>query len=257
MNIFMTNDDGFDSPLLLGLAKTLSKNHSITIVAPSNPQSGASHSLTMHKPLRVKYCEELSKKTNTKIYSCSGKPADCVKLGLDEIVEYKPDLVISGINSGGNLGTDVLYSGTVQAALEGAFMGIKSIATSYDSFEYDHMDSAIRYIAEFIEKYPLDTIKENNILNLNVPNCAYEDIKGIKVADLGTVVYSDIVTKSKDPFGRDFYWIGGTLQKPTTGQKDSNYIKQGYATLTPITYIISDKDSFEQTRQNVEKIFGK
>jgi len=86
MNIFMTNDDGFDSPLLLGLAKTLSKNHSITIVAPSNPQSGASHSLTMHKPLRVKYCEELSKKTNTKIYSCSGKPADCVKLGLDEIV---------------------------------------------------------------------------------------------------------------------------------------------------------------------------
>jgi len=253
----MTNDDGYDSPLLLGLAKALSKKHNITIVAPSNPQSGASHSLTMHKPLRIKFYDHLSKQTGVNVYSCSGKPADCVKLGVDEVIDFKPDLVISGINIGGNLGTDVLYSGTVAAALEGAFMGIKSIATSLDSFKLDNMDTAIRYISEFVEKYPIDTIKDNNILNLNVPNVPYENIKGIKVADLGIVEYSDIVTKSIDPFGREFYWIGGTLLQPKEGQKDSNLIKQGYATLTPITFFISDKESFDQTQKNLEEIFGK
>ena len=257
MKIFMTNDDGFDSPLLLGLAKALSNKHEITIVAPQNPQSGAGHSLTMHKPLRMKHYADLSKSTGAVIYSCSGKPADCVKLGLEEIMDSSPDLLVSGINSGGNLGTDVLYSGTVAAALEGAFSGIKSIATSLDSFKLDNMKSAIRYISEFIEKYPINTIKKNTILNLNVPNVPYEDIRGIRVVDLGMVNYTDVVTKSIDPFGRDFYWIGGTLLEPAEGQKDSNLIKQGYATLTPITFIISDADSFADTQKNIEKIYGK
>jgi 5'-nucleotidase len=257
MNIFMTNDDGYDSPMLLGLAKVLAPKHDITIVAPHNPQSGAGHSLTMHKPLRIKYFEDLSNDTGAKVYSCSGKPADCVKLGLDAIADKTPDLLISGINIGGNLGTDVLYSGTVAAALEGAFMGITSLATSLDSFELDHMDTAIKYVAEFIEKYPLDTIKKNTILNLNVPNIAYADIKGLKVVDLGIVKYTDIIAKGVDQWGRDFYWIGGQQLKQSAEKTDAYLVKQGYATLTPLTFIISDKTSMDDVTKTVESIFGK
>ena len=134
MNILLVNDDGYFSQGILPFARALSAKHKVTIVAPHKPQSAAGHAITMHKPLRVKRFEELGEEYGCDIYSCSGKPADCVILGIFEVLEERPDLVISGINFGANLGTDVIYSGTVSGALEAAMMGYPAIAVSLHSF---------------------------------------------------------------------------------------------------------------------------
>ena len=254
MNIFITNDDGYLSYGILGLAEVLAKKHRVTIVAPHNPQSGAGHALTMHKPLRIKYFPELSEKHHTKVYSCSGKPADCAKIGIDEVIKQKPDLVLSGINLGANLGTDVIYSGTVSGALEAAMMGYRAMAVSLDDYEGKHMDTAIRFIAEFIEKYPIDTMVKDYILNINIPAVPYEDLKGIKVASLGEVKYENDITKGVDPFGNDYYWIGGRKLIPTPGEKDVNFIKQGYVTVTPVSFMMGAEECIRLVEKKIERL---
>jgi len=252
MRIFLTNDDGYLSYGILGLAEKLSKKHDVTVVAPHNPQSAAGHALTLHKPLWIKHFDDLTKKHGAEIFSCSGKPADCTTLGVDEVLKERPDLVISGINIGGNLGTDIIYSGTVSGALEAAMKGYKAIAVSLNSFELDNMDTAIQFIDEFVDYYPVETIGKEHILNINVPNLPYSELKGIKVVEQGITSYSDTVTKGKDPFGNDFYWIGGKKEKAEEGMRDVNAIDMGYVTLTPITYMMTDKTGLKEIEENIK-----
>ncbi len=254
MNIFLTNDDGYLSYGILGLAEKLSEKHNVTVVAPHNPQSGAGHALTMHKPLRIKHFSDLSEKHQIAVYSCSGKPADCAKIGIDKVIKEKPDLVLSGINLGANLGTDVIYSGTVSGALEAAMMGYRAMAVSLDNYEGQHMDTAIRFIAEFIEKYPIDTMVKDYILNINVPAVAFEDIKGIKVASLGEVRYENDITVGIDPFGNDYYWIGGRKLLPLPGDKDVNFIKEGFVTVTPVSFMMGAEECIKLVEKKIERL---
>jgi len=254
MNIFLSNDDGYFSEGILLLAKELSKDHQVTIVAPNKPQSAAGHALTMHKPLRVKYYPDLSEQYGAEVYSCSGKPADCVTIGIIEIMKERPDLVISGINNGANLATDIVYSGTVSAAMEAAMMGYKSIAASINEFNPKHMDTAVQVIAKVVKQYPIDQMDNNFVLNVNVPDIPGEKIKGIRVAPQGKIVYNDIVTKGNDPFGNDFYWIGGT--KPTISEPgcDADMVKQGYVTVTPLTFMMTDLDKMDRVKSIFDEI---
>lgn len=243
MNIFLTNDDGYFSDGILSLARALSNNHRVTIVAPHKPQSAAAHALTMHKPLRIKYFQEISRECGAEVYSCSGKPADCVTIGILEVMkDNKPDLVISGINNGGNLATDVAYSGTVSGALEAAMMGYTAIAASVNSYEPKHMDTGVRVVSRLVAQYPFENMDNSYVLNVNIPDIAYDEIKGMTVVKQGKIRYHDIVTKGMDPFGNVFYWIGGT--NPTVGDMDcdAGMIKNGYVTITPLTYMVTATD---------------
>jgi len=133
-------------------------------------------------------------------------------------------------------------------------MGYKAIATSLDYFELDNMDSAIELVYQFVSKYPIDSIGEDYILNINAPNIPYSKIKGIKVVEQGIVSYTNKISKGKDPSGNEYYWIGGSLIKPEDGQKDVNLIKKGYATITPISYMMTDKDNMKTVSDNLQKL---
>ena len=254
MNIFLVNDDGYFSQGILSLAKALAKKHSVTVVAPHKPQSAAGHALTMHKPLRVKYFEALSREYGAEIYSCSGKPADCVILGIFEVLKERPDLVISGINFGANLGTDVIYSGTVSGALEAAMIGHHAIAASLNSFDPAFMDTAVRFLTDFVERYPVQAIGPEYALNINVPAVPYDDIQGIKVATQGVITYADIVTKRTDPFGMDYYWIGGTKAEIPKGNDDANLIEKGFVTVTPVSYMMTAKDQMKTVEDAIDSL---
>ncbi len=254
MNIFITNDDGYLSEGILGLAEKLAEKHTVTVVAPHNPQSGAGHALTMHKPLRIKHFKDLSEKHKAKVFSCSGKPADCAKIGIEEVIQGKPDLVLSGINIGANLGTDVVYSGTVSGALEAAMMGYRAMAVSLDGNDLTYMDTAIRFISEFIEKYPISTMVKNYILNINIPALPFDELKGIKVASLGEVRYENDITRGVDPFGNEYFWIGGHKLLPEPGNKDVNYIKEGFVTVTPVSYMMGAEECIQLVEKKIERL---
>lgn len=229
--ILVSNDDGVHSAGILILAKALKKVGDVFIVAPDRERSTSSHSLTLHRPLRV---IQISKN----IYAVDGTPTDCINLAVNGILPKRPDIVVSGINKGGNLGDDVTYSGTVSAAMEGTLMGIPSIAMSLvarDNFDFTHASKfAVRLVRHVLKKgLPKDTL-----LNVNVP-----DIKGIKgralltykFTKLGKRVYGDAIVEKTDPRGKKYYWIGGDNMQ-WTGSKDTDFeaIDNGYISISPI-----------------------
>lgn len=234
MKILLTNDDGIFAPGIKVLANELSKSHEIYIVAPDTERSAAGHSITIHHPLRVKEHPEFG--DNIKAWSVTGTPADCTKIALEAILTEYPDLIISGINNGANLGTDVLYSGTVSAAMEGAIHDITSIAMSINSFTNHHYLAAAKYVPKI-----LDLINSSNLpnilYNVNVPNLPYEEIKGIAVTRLGFRRYKNEFEERLDPRGKKYYWMAGTSVKIDQPEDSDLYkIEEGYVTLTPMHY---------------------
>ena len=226
--ILVTNDDGVYAPGIHALAKTIQEIGRHIIVAPEQDNSAVSHSLTMHKPLRVKNISE-----NT--FTLDGTPTDCVTIGIGKILPEKPALVISGINPGGNLGDDVTYSGTVSAAIEGTMHGIPSIAVSLAGEEPYRFKTAAA-IAAGVSRMVLERgLPPDTLLNVNVPNCTMKKIKGIKFTRQGRRTYDGAIKETFDPWNRLHFWIGGGTPSWDKGNDtDSSAIEEGYISITPI-----------------------
>ncbi len=240
--ILVSNDDGVHAPGLRALVEALSALGEVTVMAPLTEQSATSHALTLHHPLRIK---DLGNRT----FGVEGTPTDCVLLAVREFLGARPDLVVSGVNHGPNMGEDVIYSGTVAAAMEGALLGIPSMAVSLASWKFREPAAAASIAAE-LARVLLDANPPSRFLvNVNVPPVPREEIRGIRVTRLGTRVYNDAIVKKIDPRGRDYYWIGGAAPTWEPGSDtDFAAVEEGYVSLTPLLLDITDARGFDYLR---------
>lgn len=239
MKILLSNDDGVMAEGIKALATELSKEHEVYIIAPDRERSAAGHSLTLHTPIRV---EELEAKFGAKrIWVTSGTPGDCVKIGINAILgeDEKPDLIISGINHGPNLGSDILYSGTVSCAMEGAMMGYPSIAVSLASMssEPELFKNVAQFMRKFVHKVKEFNFPKKSILNINVPGLMPEDLAGIAITRLGGKMFTDEYDKRVDPRGKVYYWMAGELiRQCENDDSDINALRWNKVSVTPITF---------------------
>jgi 5'-nucleotidase len=246
MHILVSNDDGILAPGLGLLAEVCQTVGRVTVVAPDREQSGTSHSLTMHRPLRPARRPDGS-------FQVDGTPTDCVLLALGELMPERPDFVFSGVNHGPNMGEDVLYSGTVAAAMEGVTLGVPSVAISFagpaSDLETLHsyrdlLGGLVRRIL-LVDRFPADTL-----LNVNLPPCGATAVKGIKVTSLGSRYFSESLTRMKDPWGREIYWIGGGSIHWTGGtESDHHAVAEGYISITPLHMDLTNYDLLETVRR--------
>ncbi len=229
MTILVSNDDGVYAPGIHCLAEALQSIAPVMMVAPDRNCSGASNSLTLENPLRIVELEN-------NIISVKGTPTDCVHFAINELVDELPELVVSGINEGANLGDDVLYSGTVAAAMEGRNLGLPAIAVSLVGSEGKHYESAAAISLKLVKQLRQQSLPSNQILNVNVPDLPLSQIKGIKVTRLGSRHRAEMMVKQQDPRGHDIYWLGppGAMQDAGEGT-DFAAIAAGYVSITPLT----------------------
>ena len=235
--ILVSNDDGYVAEGLRELADTLESIGDVYVVAPERPRSGVSRMITLHKPLRViPYDRE-----RRRMY-CSGTPTDCVYIALNHILPRKPDLVVSGINRGANLGDDVTYSGTVAAAFEAVAHGIPAIAASLVAHERPDFGPAAELTTRVASEVLANGLPPRTLLNINVPN-NYNLQRGLRVTRLGRRGYERVVDRRDDPRGYPYYWIGGPeLELDDSPGTDCNAIHQGYAALTPVTLDLNNDE---------------
>lgn len=229
MKILLSNDDGYFAPGIQCLAEAL-KSHALCealiIIAPDRNRSAASNSLTLLNPLR-------SIEVSPHVYSVNGTPTDCVHLGVNGAMEFEPDIVISGINAGENMGDDVIYSGTVAAATEGRFLGKPSIAISLCGDK--NFVTAAKVLSQVLTEFNQLEIEKNTILNINVPDIAYSELKGVKITRLGRRHSSEKVVKGTDPRGLPLYWIGPAGVAEDAGEGTDFYaVEEGYVSITPL-----------------------
>jgi 5'-nucleotidase len=243
MKILVSNDDGYLATGINVLTDALSEIADVVVVAPDRNRSAASNSLTLHDPLRVT-------KVGENRYSVNGTPSDCVHLALTGFLDEEPDLVVSGINHGANLGDDVIYSGTVAAATEGRFLGLPTIAVSLVGDKLKHFDTAARIATELVLRLERDPLPSEFIFNVNVPDRPYAELTGIKIARLGYRHKSEPIVKSKDPHGRTIFWVGpaGTGQDAGEGT-DFHAIAEGAAAITPLKVDLTRHEALPQVRE--------
>lgn len=239
MNILITNDDGIRADGIIELAKEISKIANVYVVAPDSQKSATGHSITIHNPIMV---QEEHIGDNIKAFSISGTPADCVKIGIEGLLkDINIDLVVSGINNGPNLGTDVIYSGTVSAAIEGLIQNKPAIAVSYNAFNVkkEVYEQSAKHIVNLINiiKDKLDLL-EDCILNVNIPNI---EIKGTKITKLGERKYDNALEERTSPLGQRYFWIGGKLRDLEQHEEsDINSVNNGYISITPVNIDMTD-----------------
>lgn len=230
MKILVSNDDGYLAPGINALADALAPIAEIVVVAPDSNRSGSSNSLTLDRPLSVY-------RAANGFYLVNGTPSDCVHIALTGVLPFKPDLVVSGINQGQNMGDDTLYSGTVAAATEGFLFGIPAIAFSQVEHGWAHLDAAAKMAREIVERRcdHLQDLQEPYLLNVNIPNVSYEQLKGIIPTRLGKRHQSESVIKTRDPHGREIFWIGPAGKAKDAGEgTDFHAVAQGYVSITPL-----------------------
>ncbi len=237
MRILLSNDDGYHADGLATLALALADLAELVIVAPDRNQSGASHSLTLDNPLRVG-------RTREGIYYVNGTPTDCVHLAITGMLDFEPDMVIAGINHGANLGDDVLYSGTVAAAIEGRFLGLPAIAVSLVGDGLRHFDTAGQAARQIVKRLNDHPLPSDTILNVNVPDIDQGDLRGFQSTRLGFRHRSEPVVRASDPKGRDVYWVGpaGSGQDAGPGT-DFHAVETGYVSITPLMIDLTRHDS--------------
>jgi 5'/3'-nucleotidase len=234
MHILITNDDGIHAPALLALQAELTVLGPVTVVVPDRDQSATSHSLTLHRPLRIHRHEDGR-------FSTDGTPTDCVVIAFHGLLEQRPDLVVSGINHGPNMGEDVFYSGTVAAAIEGAMQGVPAIACSLVTSEPCDFADGARFVRRLAEEVVRRGLGGKRVLNVNLPHRSWREVRGIRLTRLGTRVYSDTLIEKTDPRGRAYYWIGG--QQPVWEQQegtDFGAVEEGYVSVTPLSLDLTD-----------------
>ena len=254
MRILLVNDDGVYSPGIRAMAVELMNRHELFIAAPDIERSGAGHSFTLMSPLRCRQAEIGYGLDNIPIYAISGTPVDCVKLALGNL-GARPDLLISGINIGANRGADVMYSGTVSAAIEGAILGVPSIAASITSFSPKHLDTAAGAIRKISERLYNNGLNCGFVANINVPDVNHDCIKGLKVTRLGRREYERVYIERTDPFGKRYYWVPSTdISKLEDGTKDDDWswTQRGYITITPLTTDLTMDSCLSELRSSME-----
>lgn len=251
--ILVTNDDGIHSEGLFALKEAMEKLGRVVVVAPDREKSAVSHALTMHRPLKVEKLKE-------GIYTVNGTPTDCVVIALGKILNERPEVLVSGINRGANLGDDVGYSGTVSAAIEGTLFGIPSVAISQfydDSQEIDYGPAA--YYAEKIVSAVLERgLPPDTLLNVNVPSLSLSQIKGIRFTRQGKRTYENAIHETRDPWGRVHYWIGGGT--PTWDDREDTDIvavSKGYVSITPLHLDMTNYEALRQLSKDWNDICSK
>ncbi|MGD8796771.1 MAG: 5'/3'-nucleotidase SurE [Thiohalophilus sp.] len=230
MRILLSNDDGYEAPGINALASALEEIADITVVAPERDRSGASNSLTLEMPIRAR-------RLGDRLIRVDGTPTDCVHLAITGLLEEEPDMVISGINAGANMGDDVLYSGTVAAAMEGRFLGLPAIAISLasSSHRFQHYDTAGSVARDFVEQLASNPLPQDTILNINVPDLPLEELSGYQATRLGHRHKAEPVIRAEDPRGRDIYWVGPPGAEQDAGPGTDFYaVRNGYVSVTPI-----------------------
>lgn len=247
MRILLTNDDGIYTAGVGAIKKALEDMGEVVVVAPDAEQSGVSHSITWAHPLRARKVYIDSEFFG---YGVSGSPADCVKLAVMEIMKELPELVVSGINLGANVGIHVLYSGTVAASIEGAVLGIPSFAVSLDISEFPDLEYAAAASRDIIKEAIRHKLPRGRLLNINIPSVKRKDIKGIKITRQYTYSFEESVDRRKDPGGRTYYWLVGgreiTVEEEGT---DIQAIREGYISITPLCYDLTDHGLMDKIRQ--------
>ena len=229
MHILLSNDDGYLAPGLAALAAALAPFGKITVVAPERNRSGASNSLTLDRPLQVRCAEN-------GFYYVNGTPTDCVHLAVTGLLDSLPDMVVSGINAGANMGDDTIYSGTVAAATEGYLLGIPSLAVSLAGHPHQqHFDSAGRVVADLVARFLQNPLPEAVLLNVNVPDVPYDEIAGTEVTRLGRRHKAEPVIKAANPRGETIYWVGAAGTAADAGAGTDFYaVAQRRVSLTPL-----------------------
>ena len=252
MKILVTNDDGIYSSGIAALADALKEIAEVIVVAPNEEQSAVGHGITMKYPLRV---TEYYKDGSFFGYAVEGTPADCVKIGIRNIMGVSPDLVISGINHGSNTAINIIYSGTVSAAREAAIMDVPAIAISVTNHEAKDFRYAGKIAKMLALKVKTHGLPNGTLLNVNVPNFPEEEIAGILVTEQSKAKWDDIYEKRTDPFGKDYYWLTGKLvEVDDEQQSDQLAIKNKFVSVTPIHFDLTDYDTFKKMKNwNIEK----
>ncbi|MFW5450712.1 MAG: 5'/3'-nucleotidase SurE [Methylophagaceae bacterium] len=239
MKILISNDDGYMAEGIKALADALSPIGEITVVAPDRNRSGASNSLTLENPLRLN-------KLDNGVYRVEGTPTDCVHLAITGLLADEPDMVVSGINSGANLGDDVLYSGTVAAAMEGRFLGLPAIAISLASHTGVHYETAAWVAKKLVKQLQNTTLPADTILNVNVPDLPIDDITGFESTRLGHRHKAEPVIKEFDPRGRAMYWVGPAGEEQDAGPgTDFDAIRRGAVSVTPLQVDLTRYDAID------------
>lgn len=233
MRVLLTNDDGVNSPGLLALARAVREVAETFVVAPEQERSAASHAITLHKPLRA--TRTALADTGLPTWATNGTPADCVVLGILELLKEPPDVVVSGINAGANLGMDLIYSGTVSGAVEAALFGIASVAISVASFRELHWEPAARFAAHLVQEIARHGLPKDTFLNVNVPNFPAARIQGVEVTRQSSRRYVSRLEKRADPRGRDYYWLTGSADDGESDPgTDARAVTEGRISITPL-----------------------
>lgn len=250
MKLLISNDDGIFAQGIRSLANTLAQaGHEVLVVCPDQERSATGHGLTLNQPIRAEEIEGVFA-PEIKAWACSGTPADCVKLALWGLLESPPDWVLSGINHGPNLGTDILYSGTVSAAMEGLIEGIPSLALSLGSYTSREFETGSHFTQKFLEKLQQNPLEKVVLLNINIPAVPETEIKGVKLTRQGIRRYCDVFQKRLDPRGKTYYWLAGELIEeleeashhtlPQDIPTDVQAISHNYISITPLQFNLTD-----------------
>jgi len=248
MRILLSNDDGILAPGLAALRQELATLGEVTVVAPESPQSAAAHGITLHGPLAVRRVHVQEQFFG---YCVEGRPADCVKIAVSELMEHPPDLVVSGINDGANVSINVLYSGTVAAAAEGALLGMPAVAVSLQRGQERDFNRAARIVLPIIKKL-LDTgLSAGELININIPDLTPGPPLGIRVVSQATRIIEDKFVKHRAPDGRDYYWLdtGDFVCKPDDADSDLAAVNDRYIAVTPLHFDLTHYQQLKQLQQ--------
>ncbi len=238
-NILLSNDDGVYAKGIMLLQQYLSARAAVTVVAPDRDRSGASNSLTLANPVRVKML-------SNGFMSVEGTPTDCVHIAITGMLDQLPDIVVSGINAGANLGDDVWYSGTVAAAMEGRFLDLPAIAVSLVGEGHHHYDTAAKVVGDILDKLDNDALLGVAVLNVNVPDIPYDQLQGMEITRLGTRHEAEPTIKRKDPRGKTIYWVGPPGKEADCGEGTDFYcVSQNKVSITPLRVDITQTEMLE------------
>ena len=247
MRVLVTNDDGIGARGLQVLAERLSALGEVTIVAPAVERSAIGHAITLYEPLRV---EKFFVGDRFFGYSVTGTPADCVKIAVRALMPQPPDIVFSGINPGTNIGTNAVYSGTVSAAIEGAILGYPAVAVSLAAFKNINYDVAAEFSVTIAEKILKDPLPPETLLNINIPNCTKEKIKGVNITNLGARKYKNSFIERIDPRGQSYYWLGGEVIDGKDKEGSDIYsVKDDFIAITPIHFDLTKFELIEKVKK--------
>ena len=249
MKILISNDDGYMAEGIKALAEAMSSLGDITVVAPDRNRSGASNSLTLENPLRVNQLDN-------GIYRVEGTPTDCVHLAITGLLDDEPDMVIAGINAGANLGDDVLYSGTVAAAIEGRFLGLPAIAISLNGHTATHYETAAWVAKKLVQQLQKTSLPADTILNVNVPDIPIDEVTGFESTRLGRRHKAEPVIKELDPRGRPMYWVGPAGDEQDAGPgTDFDAINRGAVSITPLQIDLTRYDAIDGVANWLQGVF--